>query len=309
MAIPDFQTMMLPLLRLVAKKGPLRLSEAIEALSAEFRLTEDERATLLPSGKQKVFYNRAGWAKTYLKKAGLIDVPAPGVMVITATGESVLATSPERITIQFLDQFPGVKAFRTPKNVATPVASQSTAEKMGQTPEELFEESYEELKEELIDQLLEKVMSCSPSFFEHLVVQTLVTMGYGGSLAEAGKAIGRSGDEGIDGIISEDRLGLDMIYLQAKRWEGNVGRPEVQKFAGALQGKRARKGIFITTSDFTSESREYVKVIDAKIVLLSGRQFGELMLEHGVGVTTTATYSLKKIDSDFFIDEETDAAP
>ena len=173
-----------------------------------------------------------------------------------------------------------------------------------QTPEELFEGSYQELNEDLIDDLLTKIKSCSPAFFERLVVDVIIAMGYGGSRSEAGKAIGNSGDEGIDGIINEDRLGLDVIYLQAKRWEGNVSRPEIQKFAGALQGKRAKKGVFITTSDFTTEAMDFVRNIDAKIVLVAGRQFAELMLQHHVGVTVTATYELKKIDSDFFEEGE-----
>ena len=292
---------MLPLLKIVGAKGPTRLNEAVTALSDEFKLTSDERTALLPSGKQAIIFNRIGWAKTYLKKAGLLDSPSRGVMQITERGRQIVAKPPERITVDFLGQFPEFQAFRAKKpDGGADTSVKTTPRESERTPEELFEESYQELKEELIDQLLEKVMSCSPAFFERLVVDTIVKMGYGGSRAEAGKAIGRSGDEGIDGIIAEDRLGLDMIYLQAKRWEGNVGRPEIQKFAGALQGKRAKKGVFITTSDYTAEAREFARGIEAKIVLLSGRQFAELMLEYDVGVATSATYRLKNIDSDFF---------
>ncbi len=301
MAIPDYQTLMLPLLKIVDTKGPTRLDEAVKALSDEFKLTPEERTALLPSGKQAIIFNRIGWAKTYLKKAGLIDSPSRGVMQISDRGKQVVAKAPDRITVGFLGQFPEFQAFRAKKTDSDASAALKSAPRESeQTPEELFEESYQELKEELVDQLLEKVMSCSPAFFERLVVDTLVKMGYGGSRAEAGKAIGRSGDEGIDGIIAEDRLGLDMIYIQAKRWEGNVSRPEIQKFAGALQGKRAKKGVFITTSDYTAEARAFAHSIDAKIVLISGRQFAELMFEYDVGVATSATYRLKNIDSDFF---------
>jgi restriction system protein len=306
MAIPNYQTLMLPLLKLVAQKGQLKSGEATELISDHFKLTPDERSALLPSGKQEIIANRVGWAKTYMVKAGLLDSPQRGLVLITERGKQVLASDPKEINVQFLSQFPEFQKFRETRHEkdadATPIKqAPSVAE---QTPEELFEGAYQELREELIDDLLNKIKSCSPAFFERLVVDVMVAMGYGGSRSEAGKAIGKSGDEGIDGVINEDRLGLDVIYLQAKRWEGNVSRPEIQKFAGAIQGKRAKKGVFITTSDFTGEAKDFVRNIDAKIVLISGRQFAELMLEHRVGVTVTATYELKKIDSDFFEESE-----
>jgi len=302
MAIPDYQSVMLPLLKIVAEKGPLRASDAVTHISDHFKLTDEERTTLLPSGKQEIIVNRVGWAKTYMVKAGLLTTPQRGVISVTDRGTKVLAENPSTINVQFLSQFAEFQAFRKANHdkSSEPQVAKSPPLGADQTPEELFEGSYQELNEEWIDELLNKIKSCSPSFFERLVVDVIVAMGYGGSRAEAGKAVGKSGDEGIDGIINEDRLGLDVIYLQAKRWDGNVSRPEIQKFAGALQGKRAKKGIFITTSDFTSEAKEFVKNIDAKIVLISGRQFADLMLEHRVGVTITATYELKKIDSDFF---------
>jgi restriction system protein len=303
MAIPDYQTLMLPLLRITGQRASLKSSEAVTLVADHFKLSADQRAELLPSGKQKVIANRVGWAKTYMVKAGLLSAPARGVMEITERGKKVLADSPPKIDVLFLRQFAEFRAFRETRHEngnATPVRKPIASDAMEQTPEELFEGSYQELKDELIDDLLGRIMSCSPAFFERLVVDVIVAMGYGGSRAEAGRAIGKSGDEGIDGIINEDRLGLDVIFLQAKRWEGSVSRPEIQKFAGALQGKRAKKGIFITTSDYTNEAKEFVKNIDAKIVLISGRQFAELMLEHRVGVTVTATYELKKVDSDFF---------
>lgn len=302
MGIPDYQTLMLPLLKLVAQKGQLKSGEATALVSDHFKLTQEERETLLPSGKQEVIANRVGWAKTYMVKAGLLSAPQRGLVVITERGKQVLADNPKQINVQFLSQFPEFQKFRETRHEREGASAQKTQapQVADQTPEELFEGSYQELKEDLIDDLLSKIKSCSPAFFERLVVDVIVAMGYGGSRAEAGKAIGKSGDEGIDGTINEDRLGLDVIYLQAKRWEGTVSRPEIQKFAGALQGKRAKKGVFITTSDFTAEAKDFVRNIDAKIVLIAGRQFAELMLEHHVGVTVTATYELKKIDSDFF---------
>lgn len=303
MAIPDYQTVMLPLLKIVAQKGPLRSSEAVALVSDHFKLSEEERGTLLPSGKQATIVNRVGWAKSYMAKAGLLNSPQRGVITVTERGKKVLADNPPSINNHYLRQFPEFHAFLGKYynwKDGDSIISKPVPLSADQTPEEMFEGSYQELKEGWIDELLSKIKSCSPAFFEHLVVDVIVAMGYGGSRVEAGKAVGKSGDEGIDGIINEDRLGLDVIYLQAKRWEGNVSRPDVQKFAGALQGKRAKKGILITTSDFTSEAKEFVRNIDAKIVLLSGRQFAELMLEHRVGVIVTATYELKKIDSDFF---------
>ncbi len=302
MAIPDYQTIMLPLLKLVASRGTMSSNEMSSEISDQFGLSSTERAELLPSGKQEIIANRVGWAKTYMVKAGLLSSPQRGKVTITDRGKQVLSSNPQSINIRFLSQFPEFKKFRETKHDKISESDQVITESSvaDQTPEELFESSYQELKEELADELLTRIKACSPDFFERLVVDVIVAMGYGGSRSEAGKAVGRSGDEGIDGIINEDRLGLDVIYLQAKRWEGNVSRPEIQKFAGALQGKRAKKGIFITTSDFTSEAKDFVKNIDAKIVLITGRQFAELMLEHKVGVSVTATYELKKVDQDFF---------
>ncbi len=212
----------------------------------------------------------------------------------------MLAENPALINVSFLTRFSEFEEFRALKNPSETNKSEVKTEASSATPEELLENSYQDLKTNLLDEMIEKIKTCSPQFFERLVVDTVVRMGYGGSRKEAGKAIGQSGDQGIDGIINEDRLGLDVIYLQAKRWEANIGRPEIQKFAGALQGKRAKKGIFITTSDFTSEAKDFVKNIDAKIVLISGYQLAELMWEHGVGVSSSAVYEVKKIDLDFF---------
>lgn len=302
MTIPDYQTLMLPLLQCVDQYQPITLRDSIDRIADKFELTPEERKELLPSGNQDVIRNRIGWASTYLRKAGLINNPSRGVMEITDRGKAVLAKNPDRIDNEFLSQFDEFIAFRSKRSDAT--ANETTPRPASindeQNPEELLESAHKALKESTIDDILESIKSQPPSFFEKLVIDVVVKMGYGGSRKEAGKAIGGSGDEGVDGIINEDRLGLDVIYLQAKRWDAKVGRPEIQKFAGALQGKRAKKGIFITTSDFSSEALEFVRNIDARIILINGRHLTELMWEHGVGVATEATFELKKIDSDYF---------
>jgi restriction system protein len=302
MTIPDYQSLMLPLLRYLADGKERRLRDLIDQLAHEFSLTEAERRELLPSGQQPVFDNRIGWARTYLKKAGLLESPRLGWVRITQRGLHVLEQKPERITSEFLKQFEEFRAFIAQSNTTTAtndaVPPDNTA-----SPEELMERAYETLKQNLLAELLEQVKRASPAFFERLVVELLVRMGYGGSFQEAARAIGRSGDEGIDGIIKEDRLGFDVVYVQAKRWGQAVSRPEVQKFAGALQGHRARKGVFLTTSTFTKEAQEYVEKIDSKIVLIDGERLAELMFEHNVGVSTVTSYPVKRIDNDFFLEE------
>ena len=301
MPVPDYQTVMLPLLRFVGKVGTTTIRAATDAISDEFKLTPEERTMLLPSGNQEIIVNRVGWARTYMKKAGLLSSPQRGQVEITERGRQVLKENPAKINVEYLNRFPEFQAFRTTENDTSISPVEPKAELAStETPEEQLEQSYQDLKSSLLFDVLDKVKTCSPQFFERLVVDTVVKMGYGGSRKESGKAIGQSGDEGIYGIINEDRLGLDVIYLQAKRWEGNVSRPEIQKFAGALQGKRAKKGIFITTSDFTREAQDFVKNIDAKIILISGKQFADLMWEHNVGVSSAATYEVKRLDLDFF---------
>ncbi|MBM4253604.1 MAG: restriction endonuclease [Deltaproteobacteria bacterium] len=300
MSIPDYQTVMLPLLRLVGKHGRIKLKDARSAIADEFHLSNAEKSALLPSGKQTVIYNRVGWAGTYLRKAGLLKLPQRGVLEITERGRQVLSDHPVAINVKYLQQFPEFIEFRSVNEVKHAEDSVSEVVNVSQgTPEEILEEAHAQLKSQVLSDLVERLKLCSPQFFEEVVIDTVVKMGYGGSRKDAGKAIGRSGDEGVDGIINEDRLGLDVIYLQAKRWEGNVSRPEIQKFAGALQGKRAKKGIFITTSDFTGEAREFVRNIEAKIILISGIQFADLMYEHNIGLNTAAIYELKKLDLDY----------
>lgn len=305
MPIPDFQSAMLPVLRLAQDGKDHTLREAVEALAVEFKATEEERNELLPSGRQRRLHNRVGWAKTYLQKAGLIEPNGRGRFRITPRGQEVLQRKPGRIDMKFLEQFPEYNAFAALRHDAA--EEESSAPELPsatETPEEILEESYQELRKRLADELLDRIKACDPKFFEKLVVDLLVTMGYGGSRKDAGQAVGQSGDEGIDGIIKEDRLGLDVVYIQAKRWSNTVGRPVVQAFAGSLEGQRARKGVLITTSDFSREARDYVRQIEKKIVLIDGGELAKLMIDHGVGVTEVATYTVKKLDLDYFGDEE-----
>jgi restriction system protein len=302
MPIPDFQSLMLPLLRFASDGKEHTLREAEDVLALEFKLSTLEKAELLPSGRQAVFANRIGWARLHIKKAGLVEQPRRGFFNITLRGTEVLKNPPEKINLKFLDQFPEHLEFRsTNRNgVIEKIATfQPLAE---QTPEESLELAYQTLRKELAQEILSRTLTCSPAFFEHLVVELIVKMGYGGSRRDAGERIGQSSDGGIDGIIKEDRLGLDTIYLQAKRWQGSVGRPEIQKFVGALQGQRARKGVFLTTSTFTADATSYVTHIDTKVVLIDGEMLANLMIDFDVGVSISTTYTLKRIDSDYFDD-------
>ncbi|EHB50690.1 restriction endonuclease [Paenibacillus lactis] len=305
MTIPDFQSIMLPFLISVADRSEHKHSETIQKLAKFFGLSDEELRELLPSGRQAVFTNRVGWARTYLMKAGLIEYTRRGYCRITARGLTVINENPKGINISYLKRFPEFSNFHNTgsKEDQSPTSKENVTENENRTPEENLEYSYLKLREELAHELLTRLKNGTPQFFERVVVELLVKMGYGGSIADAGKAIGRSGDGGIDGMIKEDRLGLDIIYIQAKRWEGSVGRPEIQKFVGALQGNRARKGVFITTSSYTKEAREYVTHIDSKVALIDGEQMAQYMIDHNLGVTTIAIYEEKRIDSDFFMDE------
>ncbi len=301
MAIPTYQELMLPLLRLSGDGKVHGLRDAIIWLANEFALSPEERRLRLPSGEKTVLGNRAGWARTHLKNAGLLAYPAQGQLVITDRGRKVLAKDPKKVDNQLLSQFPEYRAFMSRNSDVDPNAGTSEVTRSEtQTPEEEMEAAFQSLREGLAADLLQAVKDGSPAFFESLVVDLLVKMGYGGTRKDAGEAIGGNDDEGIDGTIKEDRLGLDVIYLQAKRWEGAVGRPEVQKFAGALQGQKAKKGVFLTTSRFTQGAQDYVRHLDSKIILIDGRRLTELMIDFGVGVTTVQTYELKSVDSDYF---------
>ena len=301
MAIPDFQSIMLPFLKLCNDGKEHINKEVIETLSQEYQLTLEERKQMLPSAQQRVFDNRVAWARAHMKMAMLLENVRRGVFRITERGQSVLSESPIEINLAFLRKFPEYSPARD-----TPQKSQSAddflpKEQETKTPSERIEDAYRIIRENLADELLLQLKASSPAFFEKVVVDVMVKMGYGGSIEDAREAVvGKSGDEGIDGVIKEDRLGLDIIYIQAKRWEATVSRPEVQKFAGALQGKRARKGIFITTSDFSKGAHEYVKNIESKIILVDGRELADFMIDFGVGVATNALFELKRLDSDYF---------
>jgi restriction system protein len=302
MAIPDYQTLMLPLLVFVSNEQEHSLQEATEILAREFKLTEADLVEMLPSARKTRFYDRVGWAGTYLRKAGLLSSSRRGRFQITQRGLEVLKNPPQRITVEFLGQFPEFVEFRSRRGKDDEETLTITTIDP-QTPGEAIEVAYQNLRQSLADEMLQTIKGCSPSFFERLVVDVLVKMGYGGTRKDAGKAIGKSGDDGIDGIINEDRLGLDVIYLQAKKWENVVGRPEIQKFAGALQGQRAKKGIFITTSNFTKEAQDFASRIDSKITLIDGETLCQLMIDYNVGVNLLASYELKRLDSDYFIEE------
>mgnify|MGYP000397902763 CR=1 FL=1 len=293
MAIPDYQKIMLPLLKFSSDQQEHSLREAIDNLADYFDLSDEERRELLSSGQQTIFANRVGWARTYLKKATLLESTRRGYFRITERGINILKENPQEINAKFLYQFDEFKKFLTIKK-ETP--EQDKEIEVKKTPEETLESAYQNLRDNLANDLLQQIKSSPPSLFEKIVVELLVRMGYGGSLKDAGKAIGRSGDEGIDGIIKEDRLGLDIIYIQAKRWENTVSRPEIQKFAGALQGQRARKGIFITTSSFSREAQDYVSRIDSKIVLIDGEQLAQFMIDHNIGVSSISIYAIKSSD-------------
>lgn len=305
MAVPDYQSLMLPLLRFAGeKKDETSTGESVEVLAMELGLTDEDLKEMLPSGIQSTFVNRVGWASTYMKKAGLLEATRRGYYRITSRGQELLEKQPKAINVKLLKQYPEFLEFQQLKGTRSgekAIFSGGTPDISTATPSEALETAYENLRDELVDELLARVKKSSPSFFERVVVELLVKMGYGGSRADAGKAIGRSGDGGIDGIIKEDRLGLDVVYIQAKRWDNNsVGRPDVMQFAGALQAQKANKGIFITTSRFTDDARTYVSQIGSKIVLIDGEQLTNLMIDNDVGVSTVSLYPVKKIDTDYF---------
>jgi restriction system protein len=307
MAVPDYQSLMLPFLKIAADGSEHNLSETIETLAQQFDISDQDRKEILPSGRQQRFDNRVRWVRTYLGKACLITSTGRSKFRITERGAEVLKNNPPQINIKFLKQFPEFLEFVSSKENQTngeSNTSQELVEKTSQTPQELLETSYQSLRQDLAQEILEHIKNSPPKFFESLVVDLIIAMGYGGSRKDAGQAVGQVGDGGIDGIIKEDKLGLDAIYLQAKRWEGTVTRPVVQGFAGALIGKKARKGILITTSNFSQQAIEYANGIDnLKIILIDGKQLAQLMIDHDVGVTEESRYIVKKIDLDYFSEE------
>lgn len=305
MPIPDYQTLMLPILRLLSDLDDRALRLVESAMADEFQLTPVEREEMLPSGAQRVLLNRVGWSLSYLTKAGLTLRVGKGHYRITQDGSAALQTNPRRIDARYLKTIGGYAASkpRRPSVVEREEEHSSPESEVAEsllTPEEQMESSFQSARRHLIEDVRERLQAISPTRFEQLVVELLVAMGYGGASGEAGQVIGKTGDDGIDGVIKEDKLGLDHVYIQAKRWEANVSRPTVQAFAGSLEGQRARKGVMITTSGFTKEARDYVNRIEKRIVLIDGELLANYMIDHQIGVATVKTYELKRIDSDYF---------
>lgn len=304
MTIPDFQTLMLPVLRSSAM-GEVKISDVVQSLADKFGLTEEERSELLPSGRQTTFANRVHWAKSYLGKAGLVELTRRAHFQITNRGREILANPPARIDIRFLEQFPEFVQFREAGNSADVAATAGTAGAMqasGMTPDEIIRKAQRELDEELSLELINRVTAAPPDFFERLVIQLLLAMGYGGSTSEAGRALGRSGDGGVDGVIDQDSLGLDRIYVQAKRYAdgNNVGSGAIRDFFGSLDRFKANKGLFVTTSAFSSTARDTAELLSKRIVLIDGRQLAKLMIRFNVGCRIEETIQLKKLDEEFF---------
>jgi len=298
--IPDFQTIMLPLLKTFQDGNEKTSKKLREEMVSHFNISEDEQNEKIPSGKQPLYYNRVAWAIAYLKMADLISSPSRAVYTITEEGKKVLEKPPDKITIAFLKQFDSFSKNRNPEKDTELDDTNQIVEK---TPDELIEIGYKQIKNELSSQLLNQIRACSPYFFEKLVLDLLIKMGYGGSEMANGEVTPKGSDEGIDGIIKEDKLGLDKIYIQAKKWEACVGRPEIQKFVGALQGKRAKKGIFITMSSFSREALEYADNLDASVILIDGKKLANYMIENELGVSLKQSYKIYNVDTDYFIEE------
>jgi restriction system protein len=302
--IPDYQTAMLPTLRALADGEVKRAGEIRDQVAGVFNLTEEEQRELVPSGQKTLFSDRVSWALTYMKKAALVETVKRAHYRLTPRGKNLLVSNPARVDLSVLAKYPEFVEWKERSDAPKPakLAIAENPEAL-ETPEESLDSAYQTLRKAIEADLLDQVKAMPPAFFEKLVVQLLVSMGYGGSLKDAGQAVGRSGDGGIDGIINEDKLGLDVIHIQAKRWQNTVGRPEIQSFAGSLDGVKAKKGIFITTSGFSAEARAYVDKIDKRIVLMDGERLATLMFEHNVGVTKVASYDVKQVDGDYFSEE------
>lgn len=306
MAIPDYQTLMLPVLT-VAAEGETRVPVAAQTIADRLGLSEDEREEMLPSGKQRLLHNRVHWAKFYMSKAGLIDSPKRGIFVASPAGLELLATKPDRIDVETLKTFSTFAEFFGQAGASAEpdqVSAAAAATNSDATPEEQIDAAHAVLSAALQAELLQRVLEQSPSFFERLIVELLVAMGYGGSHEDAARQLGKSGDGGIDGVIDEDRLGLDRIYVQAKRYAAgsSVGRPEVQGFVGSLVGLGATKGVFVTTSVFSKQALEYARGLQQRVILIDGLRLTDLMAEFGVGVRTARVVEVKRMDEDFFSD-------
>jgi len=298
MTIPSYEEMMLPLLTFAGDKKEHTNDESLEYIKNKFQISSEDSEILLKSGKQSVLSNRVGWAKVYLRKAGLLDSQQRARFNITDLGLNVLREEPLEITDKFLMRFPSFQEFQKKHKADKPTPAGKV--QPNKTPLEMLEDGYLTLRSDLSDELLVNIAKCSPAFFENLVVELLVGMGYGGSIADAGQTIGKSGDGGIDGIIKEDKLGLDVVYIQAKRWEGPVGAKEIRNFVGALAGQKANKGVFITTSNFTKDALSFVQAIQQKVILIDGQRLAQLMIDHDIGVSLEKNYQIKRVDHDFF---------
>ncbi|WP_069790853.1 restriction endonuclease [Cyanobacterium sp. IPPAS B-1200] len=302
MSTPNFQKFFKPLLEIASDDKEHSTKEAKEILISKMGLTAEDLHEKVRSGAMTKVDNRIWWAKSYFVKAKVFHSPKRGIFKITERGKDLLAKNYQEITVKELQQYSEFLDFVTPKkNQNNEISDVPFTEK--ETPEEMLENGYQEIRNELADELLNTIKSNSYDFFENLVIDLMVRMGYGGSRDDAGESIGKVGDEGIDGIIKEDRLGLDLIYLQAKKWEGTIGRPEIQKFVGALHGKRAKKGVFITTGDFTKTAFDYVENIESKIILIDGKSLVNYMIDYNLGVSVSVTYEIKKIDKDYFFND------
>ena len=306
MAIPDFQSVMLPLVKALGDGQERTMREVTNLLADSFHLTDEEREELLPSGQQSIFNNRVAWAKSHLKAAGLLENPIRGRVRISDLGRQVLAENPPAINIKFLKRF---QAYCDFIGKATPAQDDAVSGEIApgeerRTPLELIDAAYKSLRQATAEDLLSKLKTCSPPFFESVVVRLLMAMGYGG-VAGHGTVTGKSGDGGIDGVIKQDKLGLDVVCIQAKRWEAPVGRPVIQGFVGSMDYVRARKGVILTTSTFTKDAGDYVERIEGKkVVLINGDQLADFMIDHGLGVTTTKTYEIREVSNDFFDESE-----
>lgn len=302
MPIPDYQVLMLPLLEGLAEGQERSIRELVELLAVRLGLTQEEQNQMLPSGQSTVFRNRVGWAKTYLKNAGLIDNPTRGRVRISTAGKEVLARKPTSIDTRFLEQFEGYQVFigkLTDKDRGEP-SIPAPVPPVVVTPREQFETSFQSLQKALAEELLGRLQESSPEFFEHIVVKLLQAMGYG-----EGRVTNYSHDGGIDGVINEDKLGLDVVCIQAKRWQGTVSRPTVQAFVGSMDMIRAKKGVVITTANFSRDAIDFIDRIEGKrVVLINGQRLAQLMIDYDVGVSTIGTYKLKEVSNDFFEEED-----
>lgn len=301
MSVPDFQSFFKPLLEIASDRNEHSLAETRSLIAKQMQLTDEDLNELLPSGTQTKFDNRIAWAKSYFIQAKVLESSKRAYFKITDRGLELLKQNHSRIDIKILNQYPEFLEFHTSKTSKGQTIEISQIQ--DETPEEILQKAYQNIRNELSGDLLNRIKTNTPQFFENLVVDLMIALGYGGSHREAGQSLGKSGDEGIDGIIKEDKLGLDVIYLQAKRWEGTVGRPEIQKFVGALHGKRAKKGVFITTGKFSQDAVTYVETIDPKVILIDGRMLSELMIDYNLGVSVSVNYEIKKIDNDYFEEE------